>query len=201
MSRDFVYMDEVICGIRWEAKYFTSNNFTGVPVKGYGANRIMGTKALAEALDKVQHKARALGYGLFLWDGYRPQRAVECFLNWARLPDDGIHKKRYYPNIDRAEMIQKGYVATQSSHSRGSAIDLTLYILKTGKLLPMGGHFDLMDKKSHHDAKNIKPIESENRHLLRSIMENCGFEAYENEWWHYMLKDEPYPDTYFDFPI
>jgi D-alanyl-D-alanine dipeptidase len=98
-------------------------------------------------------------------------------------------------------MITDGYVATRSAHSRGSAVDLTLVRLDTGELLAMGGRHDLMDERSHHGAPGISNSEAANRGHLRSVMERCGFEAYQREWWHYSLRDEPYPDTYFDFPV
>ena len=110
-------------------------------------------------------------------------------------------KRRHYPNIDRPEMFEKGYVAAKSGHSRGSTVDLTLYHLATGELAPMGGDHDLMDPVSHHGAEGITPVEARNRQYLRSVMEDCGFTSYHCEWWHYSLNDEPYPDTYFDFPI
>jgi zinc D-Ala-D-Ala dipeptidase len=201
MTDDFVFVDELVPGIRWDAKYATWDNFTGKPVDGYVANRIVGSRALCEALARAREEAASLGFGLLLWDGYRPQRAVDCFLRWARQPEDGQTKERHYPNIGRAEMFEQGYVAAKSGHSRGSAIDLTLYHLAGGTLVPMGGGFDLMDAVSHHGATGITPDEARNRRYLRSIMEACGFTSYECEWWHYVLKDEPYPDTYFDFPI
>ncbi|MDR0425072.1 MAG: D-Ala-D-Ala dipeptidase VanX [Clostridiales Family XIII bacterium] len=201
MEKGFVFLDEMLSGVRWDAKYATWDNFTGKPVDGYEANRIVGTYATALALQSAQKRAAALGYGLLLWDGYRPRRAIECFLRWSRQPEDNLTKERYYPNIKRSEMVSRGYVAPQSSHSRGSAIDLTLYHLDTGTLAPMGGGFDLMDERSHHTAKNIGRIEAQNRKVLRSIMESSGFEHYRFEWWHYVLKDEPYPDTYFDFTV
>lgn len=201
MQDDFVFVDEVVPGLRWDAKYATWDNFTGKPVDGYLANRIVGTTALCAALGCARAEAAALGFGLLLWDGYRPQRAVECFLRWSKQPEDGRTKWRYYPNIDRGEMVEKGYVAPKSGHSRGSAVDLTLYHVTTGELLPMGGGYDLMDSVSHHGATGVSPLEARNRQALRSIMETCGFRSYAVEWWHYTLKDEPYPDTYFDFPI
>jgi D-alanyl-D-alanine dipeptidase len=188
-------------GIRWDAKYATWDNFTGKPVDGYLANRVVGTKALCVALERVREKAETLGFGILLWDGYRPQRAVDCFLRWSRQPEDGRTKSRHYPNIGRAEMFEKGYVAARSGHSRGSTVDLTLSDLATGELVPMGGGHDLMDSLSHHGAQGITPAEARNRQHLRSLMETCGFRAYACEWWHYTLVDEPYPDTYFDFPI
>jgi D-alanyl-D-alanine dipeptidase len=201
MKDGFVFVDEFVPGIRWDAKYATSDNFTGELVDGYLANRIVGTKALCAALENAQEKAASLGFGLLLWDGYRPQRAVDRFLRWSKQPEDGRTKARHYPNIDRAEMFAQGYVATKSGHSRGSTVDLTLYYLATGELVPMGGGHDLMDAISHHDAPGVTPAEAVHRRHLRSLMESCGFSAYESEWWHYTLTDEPHPDTYFDFPI
>ncbi|KWX70557.1 D-alanyl-D-alanine dipeptidase [compost metagenome] len=201
MEKGFVFLDEVLHGVRWDAKYATWDNFTGKPVDGYEVNRIVGTHALALALLEVQEQAAGLGYGLLLWDGYRPKRAVECFLRWSEQPEDNLTKERYYPNLERTEMFAKGYIASQSSHSRGSAIDLTLYRLDTGELVSTGSSFDFMDKRSHHAAKEITSMEAQNRRLLRTIMENNGFEPYSFEWWHYVLRSEPYPNSYFDFPI
>jgi len=201
MKEDFVFVDEVVPAIRWDAKYATWDNFTGKPVDGYLANRIVGTRALCAALEQARKEAESLGLGLLLWDGYRPQRAVDCFLRWSEQPEDGRTKPRHYPNIDRAEMFEKGYVAAKSGHSRGSTVDLTLYRLATGELAPMGGDHDLMDVISHHRAKGITQVEAGSRQYLCSIMEACGFRPYDCEWWHYTLRDEPYPDIYFDFPI
>ncbi|WP_331769557.1 D-Ala-D-Ala dipeptidase VanX (plasmid) [Embleya sp. NBC_00888] len=213
MKHDFVFVDELASAtagtggtggtgeIRWDAKYATWDNFTGKPVDGYLANRIVGTRALCEGLDRARRKAESLGFGLLLWDGYRPQRAVDCFVRWSRQPEDGRTKARHYPNIGRAEMFEQGYVATQSGHSRGSTVDLTLYDLASGEILPMGGSHDLMDSISHHGAQGITQTEARNRRHLRTLMETSGFSAYDCEWWHYTLTDEPYPDTYFDFPI
>jgi D-alanyl-D-alanine dipeptidase len=201
MRKGFVFLDEIVRGIRWDAKYATWDNFTGRPVPGYDVNRVAGTEALALALLEAREDAASLGYGLLLWDGYRPKRAADCFLRWAYSPEDGLAKARYYPNIERREMISKGYIAPRSGHSRGSAVDLTLYRLDTGALVPMGGGFDLMDERSHHAAKSISRMEAQNRRVLRSVMETRGFEAYSFEWWHYALRNEPYPDSYFDFPV
>jgi D-alanyl-D-alanine dipeptidase len=201
MNGDFVFVDELVPGVRWDAKYATWDNFTGKPVDGYLANRIVGTRALCAALEKARDTAASLGFGLLLWDGYRPQRAVDCFLRWAKQPEDGRRKRRHYPNIDRPAMFANGYVAAKSGHSRGSTVDLTLYHLATGELAPMGGDHDLMDPISHHGATGITCDEARNREHLCSIMLACGFASYECEWWHYTLRDEPYPDTYFDFPI
>jgi zinc D-Ala-D-Ala dipeptidase len=201
MNDDFVFLDEFIPGMRWDAKYATSDNFTGRPVDGYLVNRIVGTKALCAALQAAQKEAESRDLGLLVWDGYRPRRAVERFVQWAKEPEDGRTKQRHYPDINRSEMFEKGYVATRSGHSRGSTVDLTLCELATGKPVPMGGDHDLMASVSHHGAEGITPAEAENRQYLCSLMEACGFSSYRYEWWHYTLKNEPYPDTYFDFPI
>ncbi len=201
MINDFVFVDEFVAGVRWDAKYATWDNFTGKPVDGYRANRIVGTRSLCAALDRAREKAASVGFGLLLWDGYRPQCAVDNFLCWSQQPEDGRTKLRHYPNIDRPEMFERGYVAARSGHTRGGAIDLTLYRLATGELAAMGGDHDLMDPVSHHGAPGITAVEAGNRQCLRSIMEACGFESYPSEWWHYTLKHEPYPNTYFDFPI
>src|SRR5882757_65475 len=126
MNDDFVFVDEVVPGIRWDAKYATWDNFTGKPVDGYLLNRIIGTTALCAALESAHEKAALLGFGLLLWDCYRPQRAVDRFVRWSKEPDDGRTKPRHYPNIDRADMFEQGYVAFKSGHSRGSTVDLTL---------------------------------------------------------------------------
>lgn len=201
MNDDFVFVDELVSGVRWDAKYATWDNFVGKPVDGYLANRIVGTRALCGALEEARDKAESLGFGLLLWDGYRPQRAVDCFLRWAKQPEDGRTKARHYPNIPRAEMVERGYVSAKSGHSRGSTVDLTLFQLDTGELAPMGGDHDLMDAVSHHGARGVTQVEAANRQHLRAVMETCGFSSYDCEWWHYTLRHEPYPHAYFDFPI
>lgn len=201
MRDDFVFVDEAVPGIRWDAKYATWDNFTGRPVDGYLANRVVGTRALCAALADAKAGAAALGFGLLLWDGYRPRRAVDCFVRWSRSPEDGRTKRRHYPNLERHQIVEQGYVAARSGHSRGATVDLTLYHLATGERAAMGGDHDLMDPVSHHGAPGITPAEAENRECLCAVMEACGFARNPCEWWHYTLRDEPYPDTYFDFPV
>jgi D-alanyl-D-alanine dipeptidase len=197
----FVFLDDALHGVRWDAKYATWDNFTGTPVDGYEVNRIVGSLALAEAMLEAKRRAAAVGFGLLLWDAYRPQRAVDRFLTWSAEQEDGRTKARFYPNIERADMFTNGYVAPRSGHSRGSAVDLTLYHLDSGDLAAMGGGHDLMDERSHHGARGVSGVEARNRGTLCSIMECSGFARYDSEWWHYALRDEPYPETYFDFPI
>ena len=179
MNHDFVHVDDWVPQVRWDAKYATWDNFTGRPVEGYDANRIVGTKALCAALEVARSHAAELGFGLLLWDGYRPQRAVDCFIRWSTGPEDGRTKLRHYPHIDRTDMFDQGYVATRSGHSRGSTVDLTLYHLDTRDLVAMGGHHDLMDSVSHHGARGISPAESTNPQHLRAVMESSGFTAYD----------------------
>lgn len=201
MRNDFAYLDELVPGLRWDAKYATWDNFTGRPVDGYLVNRVVGTRALCRALKRASEDASGRGFGLLVWDAYRPQRAVDAFIRWSRQPEEGRRKHRHYPNIERWEMFDKGYVDTRSGHSRGSTVDLTLFRLAEGDLLAMGGDHDLMDPISHHGAEGVSSVEADNRNQLRSIMEAAGFRPYETEWWHYSLIEEPYPDTFFDFPL
>jgi D-alanyl-D-alanine dipeptidase len=201
VTGDLVFIDEYVPGVRWDAKYATWDNFTGRPVEGYLANRVAGTRELCDALRLARDAAASLGFGLLLWDGYRPQRAVDAFLRWSQQPEDGSSKRRHYPNISRAEMFEYGYVSARSSHTRGSTVDLTLYHLDRVELARMGGDHDLMDPISHHGAAGISTEAERNRRSLRAVMEVSGFRAYECEWWHYTLVDEPFPQTYFDEPI
>jgi D-alanyl-D-alanine dipeptidase len=201
MTGDLVFVDDLVAGVRWDAKYATWDNFTGKPVEGYLTNRIAGTHALCAALAAARDAAASFGFGLLLWDGYRPQRAVDSFLRWSQQPEDGRTKPRHYPNISRAEMFERGYVSPRSGHTRGSTVDLTLYHLAGDELAEMAGTHDLMDPVSHHDATGIPLSAARSRRVLRRVMEASGFRAYECEWWHYTLDDEPFPDTYFDVPI
>ncbi|HEX2578027.1 MAG TPA: D-Ala-D-Ala dipeptidase VanX [Aquihabitans sp.] len=201
MEEGFVFLDEVLPGIRWDAKYATWDNFTGAPVDGYEVNRIAGTPALAGALRVARDRAAELGFGLLLWDGYRPQRAVDRFRAWSEGPDDPVTKAAFHPGIDRAEMWTRGYIADRSGHSRGAAVDLTLFRLDDLELADMGGRHDLMDARSHHGAPGLSGTVARNRRTLCVVMEASGFERYDREWWHYVLSDEPHPDTYFDVPI
>ncbi len=196
----FVYLDDELPGVFWDAKYATVDNFTGTVVDGYRTNRVVGTREMARALLGAASLAAKQGFGLLLWDGYRPRRAVDCFLRWASSPEDGRTKARHYPNIDKREMVSLGYIAARSGHSRGSTIDLTL-CGREGRAEEMGGGFDLMDGLSHHGAEGLGLVAARNRALLRGIMEACGFTAYKQEWWHYSLRREPYPERYFDFPV
>ena len=201
MSDGFVFIDEAVPGVRWDSKYATWDNFTGKPVDGYLVNRIVGTTALADALMRARDEAASRGFGLLLWDGYRPQRATERFIQWSEEAEDGAKKQRHYPNIERSQMFDLGYVAARSGHSRGSTVDLTIFHLQSGELVDMGGDHDVMDEISHHGAAGVTAAQTANRESLLQVMERSGFNRYDEEWWHYSLANEPYPDTYFDFVI
>lgn len=200
LPNGFVYLDEAVPGVLWDAKYAGADNFLGEPADGYRVNRVVGTAELAKALVCAQEKAAEKGLRLLLWDAYRPQRAVDHFVRFCASPETGKTKEKHYPNHDKAQLIPLGYIAARSGHSRGSTIDLTLADGE-GRPLDMGGIFDFMDERSHHGADGITPEQAENRALLRGIMLGCGLTDYRCEWWHYRLADEPYPEIWFDFPI
>ena len=196
----FVYLDEAVPGALSDAKYAGADNFVGEPVDGYLAPRVVGSAELARALLRVRDAAVVMRLRLLFWDGYRPQRAVDHFIRWSKQPEDGRTKAAHYPRIARTDLIPLGYVAERSGHSRGGTIDLTLATLR-GAPLDMGGDFDLMDERSHHGFAGCTQEQQKNRLLLMRLMEQAGFKSYSAEWWHYRLADEPYPTTYFDFPI
>ena len=197
----FVLLSDVVPHIVQEIRYFSTFNFVGDRVDGYEEPIALLTREAARALKTVSNEMMAKGYRLKVYDAYRPVQAVKHFIFWA-IEDEDIRMKPYfYPGIDKQDTFTRGYIARQSSHSRGSAIDLTLLDMKTGCELDMGGPFDLFDERSHPDYRGITDEQYANRMLLRSAMTRNGFEPYECEWWHFRLADEPFPDTYFNFPV
>lgn len=201
LENGFVYLDEYVPGIKWDAKYAGCDNFTGRPVKGYKKNRVVIHEKAAEAVKKAQEIFLRDGYCILAYDAYRPVCAVDDFLSWMTQPEDGTRKDIHYPNIDKKDMLRLGYIAGRSGHSRGSTIDLTLVNRETGEEVDMGGIFDLMDEKSHTMSGQITQKQLENRLYLRKVMLDCGFTDYDCEWWHFRLIDEPFTDTYFEFAI
>ncbi len=200
LPEEFCNLETRAVGIKVCSAYYFSENFTGANVDGYLRNTAVGTEALADGLRRALELARAQGYGLMVWDAYRPVRAVKRFAEWARQSEDGRTKARHYPNVDKSRLFELGYIASSSGHSRGSTVDLTL-TGADGRPLDMGTDFDFMDDASHHDSPLVSRECTERRNLLREIMVKSGFRPYQNEWWHYTLVNEPFPDTYFDFPV
>lgn len=200
----FVHVQDCIPDIALDLRYATGRNFVGKQIDGYLAPRLILTRDACSALDIVQEELRKTGFGLMVFDGYRPQRAVDQFVRWSQEPDDPQIKAEYYPDIARQELIGQGYIASKSSHSRGSTVDLTIVGFRDGKPdrpLDMGSPFDYFGPCSWSDYRRLSRGQLHNRSLLKSVMETHGFEPYPQEWWHFTLKNEPFPDRYFDFPV
>ena len=200
-SAGFVLLSDVVPHIVQEIRYFSTFNFVGERVDGYEEPVALMTREAARALKSVSNEMMVKGYRLKVFDAYRPVRAVKHFILWAIEDEDVRMKPYFYPDIDKQDAFELGYIAKESTHSRGSAIDLTLLDMKTGHEVDMGGPFDLFSEVSHPDYRGITDEQYANRMLLRSAMERNGFEPYECEWWHFRLADEPFPDTWFDFPV
>ena len=200
MHAGFVDLLEVIPGIQSDIRYAAAHNLTGHPLAGYRTAKALATREAADALGIAFRQARRLGYGMLVYDAYRPQKAVDDFVRWSREPETGETKAEFYPELAKEQLFPLGYIAERSGHSRGSTIDLTLTDA-AGHPLDMGTCFDFMGERSHHGAAGLTDQQNRNRALLRAIMAYAGFAPYENEWWHYRLMGEPYPDTCFDFDI
>lgn len=220
----FSRISELDGSIQQDMRYFGSNNFLGRPVAAYEAPECILTTPAAFALVEVQAMVNQLGLSLKLYDCYRPQTAVNDFMRWGADLGDELMLLSYYPEVPKARLFELGYIAERSGHSRGSTVDLTLVPL--GSSIPdadplaqqydcradaserfpdnsidMGTGYDCFDPRSHTDNIVVGPDVLQNRHLLREIMEAAGFRNYDQEWWHYTLIDEPFPDEYFDFPV
>ena len=200
-SSDFVLLSEAVPDAILEIRYYSTYNFVGERINGYERPVAYLTKKAAAALREVSDELVEKGYRLKIFDAYRPQRAVNHFAEWAKDVDDTKMKEYFYPEEDKSVLFEKGYINAKSGHSRGSTVDLTLFDMKTEKEVDMGGTFDYFGLKSHPDYKGVTPRQYENRMILREAMMNHGFKPLVEEWWHFTLKDEPYPDTYFDFPV
>lgn len=226
-SKGFVYLHEIDPTILVSLRYYTDENFVGTPVNAYKKAVVMITKQAAEALKKVQEDVKKDGYSLVVYDAYRPQQAVNHFVQWGKDCSGQSKKDSYYPRIDKAHCFELGYIAERSGHSRGSTVDLTL--IKDGEVphavqekkrtlcdnyiitilddgtVDMGSSFDLFDEASHTENNLIEESFKERRRYLKNAMEKHGFKNFADEWWHYTLKNEPYPadqdNNYFNFPI
>ena len=200
-ASDFVLLSDYVPGIVQEIRYFSTFNFVGEQIDGYEEPIALMTKEAARALRSVSNQAIVAGYRLQIFDAYRPARAVKHFMLWGIEDLDLRMKPFFYPDLEKHEVFEQGYIAAQSSHSRGSTVDLTLLDMATGKEIDMGSTFDFFGEKSHPDSKDVTEKQYENRMFLQNLMVRNGFEPIDCEWWHFTLKDEPFPETYFDFPV
>lgn len=222
---DFVELAEIAPDIVQDIRYEGANNFIGRPIPGYNAPKCLLTRPAAEALATVQARLKPLGYGLRVFDCYRPQRAVDAFVAWAEDLDDQTMKARFYPNVEKQHLFRDGYIAARSGHSRGSTLDLSIQALAApvpaafdpeapqvsceapqaeranDGSVDMGTGFDCFSPLSHTLNPAIGGAARPYRLLLKTLMDSAGFQNLAEEWWHFTLRDEPYPDRYFDFPI
>jgi zinc D-Ala-D-Ala dipeptidase len=200
----FVYVEDMVPGIKVELRYYSTHNFIGDRIDGYLAPRCILTKEAAEALKGVQEDLDRFGLGLKIFDAYRPQMAVDHFVRWAKDLKDIRMKKEFYPNVEKKNLFKEEYIALKSGHSRGSTVDLTVISLdakRQGGELDMGTGFDYFGPQSWPENRAAGASQRAHRMLLQMVMEKHGFKPYPKEWWHFTLKAEPYPDTYFDFPV
>ncbi len=220
----FVEIHDVIPDIILDLRYLTNHNFLGVPVDGYNSEKCYITKAAADSLSKVQEELRKFNLSLKIYDAYRPQKAVDNFVRWAKDLSDTLTKKEFYPTVNKSKLFIDGYIAEKSGHSRGSTIDLTIVPIQLphqpefdvydqcecfesaekrfkDNSIDMGTGFDCFHQLSHTENPALTPQQRANRLLLKSLMDKHGFKNLSEEWWHYTLRNEPFPNTYFDFEI
>lgn len=200
-SRGFVLLSDFVPGAIQEIRYFSTYNFMGERVNGYEEPCAIITEEAARALQNVAAELNVQGYRLKIYDAYRPATAVKHFALWGVDDLDQRMKPFFYPDLEKQELFEKGYIATRSSHSRGSTVDLTLFDMTSGKEVDMGGPFDLFSPVSHPDYRGITEEQFQNRMYLQNAMKKAGFEPFPYEWWHFTLKNEPFPQTYFEFPV
>ena len=201
LPNGFSYLKNIAPSIQKELRYCTNNNFIGIPINGYQENTIITTTLTAKALKKTQTKLLEKGLSLKIFDAYRPQTAVNHFVKWARVIGDTLMKHQYYPTINKKHLFKQGYISSKSGHSRGSTVDLTIIDLKTNKELDMGSPYDFFGISSHVNYQKLTKNQKENRQLLQKIMRDSNFRPYSKEWWHFTLRNEPFPKTHFNFPV
>ena len=201
-STGFVLLTDVIPDALLEIRYYSTFNFVGKRIDAYEAPVAYLTIEAANALKKVSDDLRKQGYVIEMFDAYRPQSAVDHFKRWAKDLDDIAMKPYFYPDVDKTDLFKLGYIAEKSGHSRGAAVDLTIVDMRNGMELDMGGSFDFFGELSHsYHTQGLTQQQIQNRAILRNAMTENGFKYLPEEWWHFVLENEPYPDTYFDFPI
>ena len=200
-TSDFVLLSDYVPSIVQEIRYFSTYNFIGERIDGYEQPVAIITKEAARALKAVSNEMNVKGYRLKIFDTYRPATAVKHFVLWGIEDLDQRMKPFFYPDLEKQSLFELGYIASKSSHSRGSTVDLTLLDMETGKEIDMGSPFDFFNEISHPDYRGITDEQYENRMLLQSVMIKHGFLPIDCEWWHFTLENEPFPDTYFEFPV
>ena len=200
-TRGFVSVGEMIPDVLLDIRYYLSFNFIGERIDGYEEPVALLTREAAEALAAVSSDAMRQGFRLKIFDAYRPQKAVDHFVRWAKDPADTRMKAYFYPDLEKKDIIPQHYIAEHSGHSRGSTVDLTLFDMAAQQDLDMGGTFDYFGELSHPDYPGVSGEQHANRMLLQKLMVKHGFCPLETEWWHFTLEKEPWPDTYFTFPI
>lgn len=198
---DFVSVTEIIPDIILDIRYYSTYNFVGERINGYEEPCALLTKEAAFALKEASDDFKLKGYKIKIFDAYRPQKAVNHFITWAKDLGNLKMKEEFYPKLDKSILLERGYIAEKSGHSRGSAVDLTLVDFNTGIEIDMGGKFDFFDESSCSDYKNLNEEQYSNRMFLRNVMISKGFKPLSEEWWHFSLIDEPFPNTYFNFPV
>ena len=197
----FVEIAETVPDVILEIRYYSTFNFIGDRIDGYTEPTALLTKEAATALRAASDEFAKKGFRLKIYDAYRPQRAVDHFVRWAKDLSDMRMKQVFYPELPKEKLFDLGFIAEHSGHSRGSTVDLTLFDMSLARDVDMGGYFDFFGDISHYEHPGLTDAQRQNRALLRDVMIHAGFAPYENEWWHFTLADEPYPDIYFDFPV
>lgn len=200
-AEGFVLVTDVIPDAILEIRYYTDYNFVGEQIDGYEEPVALLTKEAAQALKAANDDLEEQGYCIKIYDAYRPQCAVDDFVDWANDTSDTKMQEYFYPEVNKANLFSEGYIAYHSGHSRGSTVDLTIVNKATGEDVDMGGTFDYFGQVSHPDYTGITDEQYANRMILRDAMTSHGFKAITTEWWHFTLQNEPYPNTYFNFPV
>lgn len=201
LPAEFVYLKEISSDILVDLRYNSADNFMGRKIDGYYSKSCILTRKAAMALKKVHKELESKGLSLKIFDAYRPQRAVDHFVRWAQDLSDTLNKTSYYPEVLKSELFKRGYIAAKSGHTRGSTLDLTIVKSSNNTELDMGTSWDFFSEKSWPQSNEVTRAQKDNRMLLRTVMIKFGFKPYEAEWWHFTLNKEPFPDTYFDFPV
>lgn len=201
LPKGFVYVEDVIPSIKSDLRYNGSNNFVGTPIDGYKREVVILTEAATKALKKVQDELQVYNLSIMVYDAYRPQRAVNHFVRWAKDLNDTINKTTFYPDVPKNELFKHEYIASRSGHSKGSTLDITLVDNTTCEPLDMGTPYDFFGKESWVSYNQLTAQQLANRMLLQTIMRKHGFRHYPQEWWHFTLRNEPFPNTFFDFEV